>query len=90
MLIEHSESASGLSIMVVTGYKAGLTRGHLPEEVKPASGARAVPTQWMVDNWSKWIYPECPVERVQVIGNYPAEVRVDGTPLSASRDLRVE
>lgn len=90
MLVEHSESPSGLSIMVVTGYKAGLTLVHLPAEVKPPGGSRAVSTQWMVGNWSKWIYPECPVDRVQVIGNYPAEVRVDGTPPSASRDLRIE
>lgn len=25
---------------------------------------------WIVENWAKWIYPECPVEEVLILPNY--------------------
>jgi hypothetical protein len=89
MLVEIPDSPSGLSVIVVTGYKAGLVLVHLPAEARSEANARALSTAWVIENWSRWIYPECPAELVQVIQNYPAEVRVEGAPSSPSRDLKL-
>lgn len=89
MLVELPNSPSGLSVIVATGYKAGLVLVHLPAEARSAGNVRALSTAWILENWSRWIYPECPAESVHVIENYPAEVRIEGAPSSPSRDLKL-
>ncbi|WP_164547969.1 Imm45 family immunity protein [Variovorax beijingensis] len=89
MLVELPNSPSGLSVIVVTGYKAGLVLVHLPAEARSEANARALSTAWVVENWGRWIYSECPAELVQVLENYPAEVHVEGAPSSPSRDLKL-
>jgi hypothetical protein len=89
MLVELPNSPSGLSVIVVTGYKAGSVLVHLPAVARSAENVRALSTSWVLENWSRWIYPDCPAEMVQVIENYPAEVRVEGAPSSPSRDLKL-
>lgn len=90
MLVDRSDSPSGLSIMVATGYKAGLTLVHPPAEANPAAGVVALSTDWVVRNWEKWIYPECPVAQVHVIENYPSQIEIQGAPPAISRNLRLE
>lgn len=61
-LKEEPDSPSGYSLMVISGYKAGLTLVYLPAEAK----YQGIGKQWLIDNWAKWIYPECPVNEVDV------------------------
>lgn len=54
MLIVNHKSPSGISIVVASGYKAGLIVVNPPEE---ASGAmEGLLTSWLKLNWNKWVY----------------------------------
>ena len=67
ILSEEADSPSGLAFMVISGYKAGCTLVHLPKEALiPKEG---IGKQWLIDNWSYWIYPECPIEDILIFRN---------------------
>jgi hypothetical protein len=86
MLIDYLESASGCALMVTTGYKAGLTLVLHPAD----AGARGVlSTRWLIEHWSEWAYPECPVTSVLVVRHYPAAVSIEGAAPEPSRDIEV-
>lgn len=72
MLIETVSSASGFSLMVCTGYKAGLMLFALPESAKAEGAVHAISRNWLVSNWKAQIYPACPVEVALLMPNYPA------------------
>lgn len=55
------------ALLVTTGYKAGLIPQQLPLESGPSG---AVSRDWLVANWSKWIFPPTPVHKVMVIKGY--------------------
>jgi len=55
------------ALLVTTGYKAGLIPQQLPLEAGPSG---AVSRDWLVANWSKWIFPPTPVHKVMVIKGY--------------------
>ncbi|RZU51899.1 immunity protein 45 of polymorphic toxin system [Krasilnikovia cinnamomea] len=72
LLIEDLESPSGFSLLVATGYKAGITLVRLPAEaLLLRDGIRAVDRAWLVANWNAWIYERGP-EGVLVAENYLA------------------
>ncbi len=54
-------------LWVVSGYKAGLTNVIFPPEATYETCA--VNTNWLIDNWYKWGYKECPLEEVWVVEN---------------------
>ncbi|PJR53646.1 hypothetical protein CWM57_23015 [Klebsiella sp. G-Nf4] len=58
-------------LVVSTGYKAGLILIALPAESCSKEG-RALSTTWVINNWAKWIYPECNVEDVHILEEYVA------------------
>lgn len=58
-------------LVVSSGHKAGLILISLPTESKSEEG-RALSTQWIIDNWAKWIYPECDVSDVYLFDGYEA------------------
>lgn len=58
-------------LVVSTGHKAGLMLIALPAESSSNEG-RALSTAWVINNWAKWIYPECNVENVHIIEQYVA------------------
>ena len=58
-------------LVVSTGHKAGLMLVTLPAESGSEEG-RALSTKWVINNWAKWIYPECDVEYVHIIEQYVA------------------
>lgn len=58
-------------LVVSSGHKAGLILISLPIESASIEG-RALSTEWVVNNWSKWIYPECNVEDVHILEEYVA------------------
>lgn len=55
------------ALLVTTGYKAGLIPQQLPPEAGPTG---AVSRDWLVQNWSKWVFPPTPVTKVMVIEGY--------------------
>ncbi|MCL2309083.1 MAG: Imm45 family immunity protein [Proteobacteria bacterium] len=69
MLIEDHGSPSSYKIICSSGYHAGLAELVLPIEAKHPAGGVSV--EWLKTNWSKWIYPDCDMERIQYIACYP-------------------
>ncbi|NPE61233.1 hypothetical protein HLB27_15070 [Dickeya dadantii] len=58
-------------LVVSSGHKAGLILISLPTESGSPEG-RALSTEWVINNWAKWIYPECNVENVHILDEYVA------------------
>ncbi|WP_241609694.1 Imm45 family immunity protein [Rosenbergiella australiborealis] len=58
-------------LVVSSGHKAGLILISLPIESMATEG-RALSTEWVINNWAKWIYPECNVENVNILDEYVA------------------
>ncbi|QLA69137.1 hypothetical protein HWQ17_16600 [Enterobacter pasteurii] len=58
-------------LVVSSGNKAGLILISLPVESGSNEG-RALSTEWVINNWAKWIYPECDVEDVHILEEYIA------------------
>lgn len=67
MVVVNFVADSGMSLLVASGYKAGLTRVRLPKE----SGDPSISVLWLKENWHHWVYPEFPVEGVWIAENYP-------------------
>jgi hypothetical protein len=68
---EEGNSPGNYALMVISGFKAGLTLVNFPAEcILPDKG---ISKKWLIENWAKWIYPECPIEQVDIyridIGN---------------------
>lgn len=57
------------SLIVSTGLKAGLVLINLPKECS-SDKYRGIDKNWLISNWSKWVYPECYVNDVYVIERY--------------------
>jgi hypothetical protein len=55
------------ALLVTTGYKAGLIPQILPPEAGPTG---ALDRDWLLANWSKWVFPSTPVDRVYVVRGY--------------------
>jgi hypothetical protein len=65
MVIEQQRQ---YALLVVSGYKAGLTFVQLPPESIPkANEGYAVDIEWLKLNWNKWGYIDCPVDDVHII-----------------------
>ena len=58
-------------LVVSSGHKAGLILISLPAESESTEG-RALSTDWVINNWEKWIYPECNVTDVHILDEYVA------------------
>ncbi|CAN7408620.1 hypothetical protein DBR23_04915 [Acidovorax sp. HMWF018] len=90
MCLESRVSDCGLSLIVCTGQKAGLTLIELPLEAKFQPDASSLSVEWLRANWGRWIYPECSVEQVLVIPQYPSNMCINHREAAASLDLQVE
>jgi len=67
MLIEYPcGERRQYTLLVNSGYKAGLIFVVLPEEANAKTG---ISIDWLKENWSKWGYVECPLEEVKLIAN---------------------
>ncbi len=80
MLITSEESPSGFSLVVTTGYKAGARSWALPASAKAKGKVSAISRTWIIKNWERRIYAECPVAAVRIIANYPPGVQIAGEP----------
>ena len=56
-------------LVVSSGYKAGSILVILPVESN-SNEYVGIDTQWIITNWSKWVYPECDVNNVHIIEHY--------------------
>jgi len=69
MLFELIDGVGGYGLMVTSGYKTGLTLIKLPQDCVVSGG---ISKSWVIDNWAKWIYPDCDVSEVYVLDEYKA------------------
>ena len=69
-LIVHEDRGNfGLSVMPVTGRKAGLVWTTLPPDSCP-EGTRSIDVNWLCDNWQTWFAyghdPDKPLEAIPI------------------------
>lgn len=62
--------------LITTGYKAGLTLVRLP--VESNHGTYGLSKEWVIANWTKWIYLECDVSQVVMFEGYKPRVSISG------------
>ncbi|MDR2857738.1 MAG: immunity 45 family protein [Novosphingobium sp.] len=73
MLIDYPVSGYGFTIVVASGYKAGLIVCSLPiESFGSNPKIKGVSGQWIKQNWAQWIYPEADINDVYLSKGYPA------------------
>lgn len=63
MVVDIPDEECGHSIVAISGNKAGLLVVRLPVESR-SSGTHGISREWIIKNWAKWVYPDCPVENV--------------------------
>ena len=68
-LVCESQHENCYQLVVASGYKAGLTFCYLPEESVPEGMRFGCSTKWLIQNWTKWGYADCPLESVRLIEN---------------------
>ncbi|WP_429951862.1 Imm45 family immunity protein [Comamonas sediminis] len=88
MVVIYPESPCGFALIVTTGYKAGHILVQLPAAAK-AADMQALSTDWIIANWTNWIYPDCPLQLVQVIESYPSQIRIEDATPSIGRNLQM-
>ncbi|WP_426577283.1 Imm45 family immunity protein [Xenorhabdus stockiae] len=59
----------------LSGHKAGLLLIQLPNESEHIDKV-ALKKEWVMSNWSKWIYPECDVNDVYIMDHYSPPLAV--------------
>lgn len=73
MVIEsYHEELLRYSLLVLSGYKAGLTYTVLPQESIPNENeGYAVNVEWLKENWNEWGYFDCPLNDVYIVFREP-------------------
>lgn len=71
MVFETQDDERPYGLIVSSGYKAGLFLIKLPTESISDEG-HGLSTEWLINNWAEWIYPECNVEDVHILDEYVA------------------
>ncbi|MDT0356956.1 Imm45 family immunity protein [Herbaspirillum huttiense F1] len=69
MVVDIPGDERPFALVVSTGRKAGRILVKLPPDALWSEG-HGLSLPWIVENWAKWIYPECPVEEVLILSNY--------------------
>lgn len=69
MVVDLADDERPFALMVATGRKAGLLLVQFPSDAL-WPGGHGLSLPWIIENWAKWIYPECPVEEVLFLLNY--------------------
>ena len=84
-----------------TGYHGGHLFGVIPDEAivnvneeiaqkYDLKVAQVLKTDWFIENWTDWIYPDCDVKDVYVIPQGYQSESLDGTAINYSRDLKMK
>lgn len=74
LMVYDPRDDAGLGVMVVSGYKAGLTLSIFPAESR-ASGTRSLETSWLLQNWNDWFCYSHPLDQ----DGRPIPIPVAGT-----------
>lgn len=61
MMVAESPRTSGLCLITITGYKAGI---NCFQELPKSEIDFQISVQWLIENWSKWIYIDCSINDV--------------------------
>ena len=69
LVVDMQDDDSGYGLVVSTGHKAGLILVRLPNECVSEKSV-SIKYQWILDNWDKWIYPDCNLEDVLILEHY--------------------
>lgn len=70
LLVTLHQDGRAFGLVVATGHKAGSVLVVLPSECE-SSTSRGVKHEWLVENWSTWVYPDCAVKDVWLMRRYP-------------------
>ena len=74
LICESYDSNVGYTLMVASGYKAGLRFVVLPKESIPSTNSGyAISTKWLKEYWNEWGYATCRVEDVWIVANKPPQ-----------------
>ena len=71
MLVHTHDAESEFAMLVATGMKSGIVFQILPPECRADGNRIAVAAGWLQENWTTWIYPDCPPEDVLFTEHYP-------------------
>ncbi len=63
-LVCETSNSNPYKLITISGYKAGLQYCVFPKESVPEGHQVGLDTNWLVSNWMKWGYFDCPVEEV--------------------------
>jgi len=74
MVYDPNENDAGLGLIVVSGYKSGLTLNVFPSS-SSGEGKRSLETSWLLRHWNDWF---CYTYLLDERGN-PLPVPLDGT-----------
>lgn len=66
MLADVPFAESGYAVICISGYYAGFLEVNLPKEAKSAN-AGSISRRWLIENWNKWVYPDCSVNDVLIL-----------------------
>ena len=68
LAVRLPDADCGLTLVVASGYKSGLILVRLPLESESGHAGYAdyINTGWLKANWTKWVYPECPIDQIHV------------------------
>lgn len=73
LVVDMQDETLGYGLVVSTGHKAGLILVRLPKECQSENSV-SIKYRWIIDNWSKWIYPDCNIEDVFILEHYDEPV----------------
>jgi hypothetical protein len=71
MLVDMPDDGTRHALVVASGRKAGLILVRLPLESGSPNGNTLSQT-WLIENWDKWVYPQCAVQDVHFLPHYEA------------------
>lgn len=88
LVVNNHDRERGMSLVVSSGYKAGLPLVVLPKESETGHDNRAdyISVDWLKNNWTEWVYPDCDVMDVYVSTGYPPAGQLP--QLTSAKDRR--
>ncbi|MDR6741121.1 hypothetical protein J2X56_003145 [Herbaspirillum sp. 1173] len=72
MLVDMADDRTRHALVVSSGRKAGLVLVRLPLDSGSPTG-NTLSRKWLIENWGKWVYPQCSVQDVFFLPRYEAQ-----------------
>ncbi|MFI0847843.1 Imm45 family immunity protein [Mesorhizobium sp. IMUNJ 23232] len=67
LMICEPPQDSGMSLMFVSGWDAGVTLAYLPKESRGLQFRNSIDVSWLIENWSDWFAYEGSAEKLERI-----------------------